>query len=111
MRIIFNIRKNRYEIQSTITIAARPLLASPPDGPRRVLPHYYAENLPAFGGDICELHGWSARSILESVEQQVWDAIILDAPTEAEIDLLEIRLNELDQLVDRFFIVESNRES
>ncbi|KAL5494773.1 hypothetical protein ACEPAI_235 [Sanghuangporus weigelae] len=100
---------NWYEIQSTITIAARPLLSSPPDGPRQILPHYYAENLPAFGDDICELHGWSPRSILESIEQQLWDAIILDAPTEAEIDLLEIRLNELDNLVDKFFIVESNR--
>ncbi|KAL5533749.1 hypothetical protein ACEPAG_209 [Sanghuangporus baumii] len=98
-----------YEIQSTITIAARPLLSSSPDGPRQILPHYYAENLPAFGDDICELHGWPPRTISESIEQQLWDAIILEGPTEAELDLLEIRLNELDNLVDKFFIVESNR--
>ena len=101
----------RYEIQSTLTIAVRPLVASPPEGPRRILPHFYAENLPAFGQDICELHGWSARSIMESIEHEMWDAIILDAPTEAEIELLEIRLVELDKLVDKFFIVESNRTS
>ncbi|KAL5519436.1 hypothetical protein ACEPAH_1119 [Sanghuangporus vaninii] len=98
-----------YEIQSTITIAARPLLSSPPDGPRQILTHYYAENPRAFGDYICELHGWSSRSMLESTEQQIWDAIILDAPTASEIDLLEIRLNELDNVVDKVFIVESNR--
>ena len=74
----------RYEIQSTLTIAVRPLVASPPEGPRRILPHFYAENLPAFGQDICELHGWSARSIMESIEHEMWDAIILDAARSGE---------------------------
>ncbi|EJC98781.1 glycosyl transferase, partial [Fomitiporia mediterranea MF3/22] len=99
----------RYEIQSTITIATRPLLSSPPAGPHHIIPHYYVNNLQLGDSNICELHGWTAHTIRESVEREVWDAIILDAPTAVEIDLLEIRMNELDKVVDKFFIVESNR--
>lgn len=99
----------RYEIQSTLTIASRPLWATPPDGPRRILPHFYAENLYVGGNEICELHGWESRSVMDMVEREMWDAIILDGPTDAELDLLEIRLNELAQVVDKVFIVESNR--
>lgn len=40
----------------------------------------------------------------------MWDAIILDGPTEADLDLLEIRMHELYEVVDKVFIVESNRK-
>lgn len=46
---------------------------------------------------------------MDMVEREMWDAVILDGPTDAELDLLEIRLNELAQVVDKVFIVESNR--
>lgn len=53
--------------------------------------------------DICALHGWGLR---EGAEPELWDAVILD--DEAELDLLEIRLHELDVVVDKWFIIESN---
>ncbi|KAI5120788.1 hypothetical protein M0805_002415 [Coniferiporia weirii] len=96
-----------YEIESTLTSAARPLWAVP-NGPKHVFPHFYAENIWV-GDEICELHGWSARPAAEAREREMWDAVILDAPTPAEVDLLEIRLNELAEVVDKVFIVESNR--
>ena len=60
--------------------------------------------------DICALHGWDARKPSDVQNREVWDAIILDGPTDAELDLLEIRLNELKDVVHKFYIVESNRE-
>lgn len=100
---------HRYEIRSTLSYASRPLWATPPDGPHRILPHFYAENLYVGGDEICELHGWTSRSVIDSIEREMWDAVILDGPTDAELDLLEIRLNELAEVVDKVFIVESNR--
>lgn len=44
----------------------------------------------------------------EADEREMWDALILDSPTEAELELLEIRLNELHEVVDKVFIIESN---
>jgi beta-1,4-mannosyl-glycoprotein beta-1,4-N-acetylglucosaminyltransferase len=50
---------------------------------------------------VCELHGWKARP---GPKVKVIDAILMST----ELDLLEIRMNELDHVVDRFYIVESN---
>jgi len=48
----------------------------------------------------CKMHGWPARN--QNI--RVIDAVLMSN----ELDLLEIRLNELDSVVDYFFIVESN---
>lgn len=54
------------------------------------------------GAHMCKVHGWSQRSAASST--RVLDAVLMSS----ELDLLEIRMNELDSVVDRFFIVESN---
>lgn len=50
----------------------------------------------------CNLHGWQKRKDEDKVK--VLDAVLMST----ELDLLEIRLNELDPVVDFFLIVESN---
>lgn len=52
-------------------------------------------------GDVCKLHGWKERP---GSKVKVLDAILVST----ELDLLEIRMNELDAVVDRFYIIESN---
>ncbi|KAL0072685.1 hypothetical protein AAF712_000448 [Marasmius tenuissimus] len=53
---------------------------------------------------MCSLHGWKERTAEGQRTVQVLDAVLMSS----ELDLLEIRLNELDSVVDWFFIVESN---
>lgn len=87
-----------YQIQNAISYASRPLWDKP-DGPTMFITHYYTEGLQ-FNDATCNLHGWAPRVR----EPEVWDAVIVSS----EMDLLEIRMNELDGVVDKFFIVESN---
>lgn len=49
---------------------------------------------------LCSLHGWSVRS----EPRRVFDAIIFSN----ELDLVEIRWNELKPYVTKFVIIESN---
>ncbi|KAI0028992.1 glycosyltransferase family 17 protein [Vararia minispora EC-137] len=86
-------------IRNTLSYASRPLWDSP-DGPREIIPHYHADGLEV-GPDVCALHGWAPRA----QEAEAWDAVLFSG----ELDLLEIRLHELSGVVDRFFILESNR--
>lgn len=74
-----------------------------------MLAHFHAEGLYP-GEETCLLHGWRHRKSVEIVQRELWDTIFLDDPTEAELDLLEIRAHALYEVVDKFFIVESNRE-
>lgn len=90
---------NRYQIQNAISYSTRPLWDKDA-GPSNVIPHYYAEGMK-FGPHMCKLHGWNQRS---NDQVRVFDAILMSS----ELDLLEIRMEELDPVVDRFFIVESN---
>jgi beta-1,4-mannosyl-glycoprotein beta-1,4-N-acetylglucosaminyltransferase len=71
-----------------------------PDGPSTIIPHYHAEGLVP-NSDVCQLHGWKARS---GAAPPVWDAVLFTT----ELDLLEIRWHELNDVVDKFFIVENN---
>ena len=91
----------QYQIRNTISYATRPLWDSD-TAPKDVIPHYYAEGIN-IDAHMCSLHGWSERKTSSS-SIQVLDAVLMSS----ELDLLEIRLNELDPVVDRFFIVESN---
>ena len=52
--------------------------------------------------NTCQLHGWKERQ--EKGVLKVLDAVLMSS----ELDLLEIRMNELDSVVDYFLIVESN---
>ncbi|KAG9077440.1 hypothetical protein FS749_010668, partial [Ceratobasidium sp. UAMH 11750] len=90
----------RYQIQNAISYASRPLWDTP-DGPRQLVSHFYAPGVEPSSA-ICKLHGYSPRVDVEGKE--VWDAVLLST----ELDLLEIRMNELDGVVDRFFVIESD---
>ncbi|KZV93685.1 glycosyltransferase family 17 protein [Exidia glandulosa HHB12029] len=87
-----------YQLKNLISYASRPLWDKP-DGPTTILAHYHADGvLP--DANLCALHGWEART----AEPEVWDAVLFTT----ELDLLEIRWNELDAVVDKFFILENN---
>lgn len=75
----------------------RPLWESPPK-PFHVIPHYYNENVSK--ARLCELHGWRER---ES-PRRVFDAVLFSN----ELDILNIRWNELSPYVTEFVLLESN---
>ncbi|XP_073034032.1 uncharacterized protein [Primulina eburnea] len=75
----------------------RPIWDNPPP-PFEHLPHYYAENVSM--GNLCNLHGWSLRS----EPRRVFDGIIFSN----ELDMLEIRWNELYPYINKFVILEAN---
>ena len=87
-------------IRNFLSYSTRPLWDKPL-GPHDTLPHYYAEGI-AFDAHLCALHHWNPRD--ENDLPEVWDAVLFSS----ELDLLEIRMNELDDVVDYFLIVESN---
>ncbi|KXN85316.1 Beta-1,4-mannosyl-glycoprotein 4-beta-N-acetylglucosaminyltransferase [Leucoagaricus sp. SymC.cos] len=90
----------QYQIRNTLSYASRPLWDTD-EGPSEVLPHFYSEGLN-MDSHTCTLHGWSERKDKDNVK--VLDAVLMST----ELDLLEIRLNELGSIVDNFLIVESN---
>ncbi|KAL8497927.1 hypothetical protein ACS0TY_021322 [Phlomoides rotata] len=75
----------------------RPIWDNPPPEFEHI-PHYYAENVSM--SYLCRLHGWSLRP----EPRLVFDAIIFSH----ELDLLEIRWNELHPYVSKFVILEAN---
>ena len=79
-------------------------LSRPSSASRHILPHYYSEGIDV-NQQVCQLHGWNLRDTSQS--RELWDAILFNN----ELDFLEIRLHELDVVVDKFFIIESNRTS
>ncbi|KAL1660921.1 glycosyltransferase family 17 protein [Schizophyllum commune] len=102
LALIYLISANQYQIRNTLSYATRPLWDTA-DGPKHIIPHYYAEGL-GFNEHTCSLHGWPEREQNERNALKVIDAVLMSS----ELDLLEVRLNELDSVVDRFFILESN---
>ncbi|TRM69180.1 glycosyltransferase family 17 protein [Schizophyllum amplum] len=100
--LLYLISQNHYQIRNTLSYATRPLWDTA-DGPKHVVPHYYADGL-GYGEGTCHLHGWPQREENERNALKVIDAVLMSS----ELDLLEVRLNELDSVVDRFFILESN---
>jgi beta-1,4-mannosyl-glycoprotein beta-1,4-N-acetylglucosaminyltransferase len=96
--LFFFVGSNRYQLKNTLSYATRPLW-DVADGPKNVIPHYYAEGMQ-MDAHACSLHGWKKRE----QDPLIMDAVLMSS----ELDLLEIRMNELDSVVDRFFIIESN---
>ncbi|KAK1232157.1 hypothetical protein PQX77_004705 [Marasmius sp. AFHP31] len=96
------VSQNWYRFRNFIPYLTRPVWDTP-DGPTNIIPHYYTEGLP-LDQYMCSLHGWKERTEEGERTVQVLDAVLMSS----ELDLLEIRLNELDSVVDWFFIVESN---
>ncbi|KAI3866243.1 hypothetical protein MKX03_000071 [Papaver bracteatum] len=75
----------------------RPLWDVAP-APFNHIPHYYGENVSMY--QLCALHFLSLRS----EPHRVFDAVIFSH----ELDLLELRWNELDPYITKFIILESN---
>ena len=98
--ILYYVFENHYQIKNALSYATRPLWDAA-DGPKEVIPHYYAEAMK-MDSHACQLHGWKEREDQGNIK--VMDAVLMSS----ELDLLEIRMNELDSVVDNFFIVESN---
>lgn len=96
----YYISQNHYQLKNTLSYATRPLWDKD-DGPSNIIPHYFADGMVA-DENMCKLHNWKLRDNIKNTK--VLDAILMSS----ELDLLEIRLNELDPVVDRFFIIESN---
>lgn len=86
-----------FTYREKISYFFRPLWDKPPP-PFQYLPHYYAENVSI--EHLCKLHGWSIRS----QPRRLFDGIIFNN----EVDLLEIRWQELNPYVTKFVILESN---
>ena len=98
--VLFAIVQNQYQIKNIFSYTTRPLWDKNA-GPNDVIPHYYGEGLK-MDANTCQLHGWKERQ--EKTNFKVLDAVLMSS----ELDLLEIRMNELDPVVDYFLIVESN---
>lgn len=98
--LIHLIIQYHYQIKNTLSYATRPLWDKA-EGPTDIIPHYYAEGME-MDQNACQLHRWNRREGNKDV--QVMDAVLMSS----EVDLLEIRMNELDSVVDKFFIIESN---
>ncbi|KAH0589119.1 hypothetical protein H2248_004887 [Termitomyces sp. 'cryptogamus'] len=90
----------QYQIKNILSYATRPLWDEA-DGPKNIISHYYAEGMN-MDYHACQLHGWKEREARGNTK--VMDAVLMSS----ELDLLEIRMNELDSVVDNFFIIESN---
>ncbi|KAF8938980.1 glycosyl transferase family 17 protein [Dissophora ornata] len=79
----------------------RPIWDKRQDPFNKVLVHHYAEGMSM--QERCEAHGWTLAP-QDSTPPQVYDAVIFSV----ELDMLEIRIQELWDVVDKFVIVESN---
>lgn len=99
--LFYFISQYRYQLQNTLSYATRPLW-DVADGPKNVITHYYAEGMN-MDAHACQLHHWPVRAG-GTRDVRVVDSILMSS----ELDLLEIRLNTLDSVVDQFFIIESN---
>lgn len=98
--LLFLAVQNQYQIRNLLSYATRPLWDKA-DGPKEIIPHFYAEGMP-MDAHTCKLHGWEKRD--EGTSLRMLDAILMSS----ELDLLEIRMEELDSVVDHFIIIESN---
>eukprot|EP01018_Ginkgo_biloba_P031137 Gb_23410 [translate_table: standard] len=81
-----------------ISYILRPIWDTPPK-PFHHVRHYYAENVSM--EHLCYLHGWRVRQI----PRRVFDAVLFSN----ELDMLEIRWQELLPLVTKFVILESDK--
>ncbi|KAF9522569.1 glycosyltransferase family 17 protein [Crepidotus variabilis] len=93
---------NTHMVIETLSSSTRPLWDHN-DAPSRVIAHFHSDGLTV-NEDVCKLHGWKARSVINKANLKVLDAVLMSS----ELELLEIRMNELDDVVDYFLILESN---
>ena len=88
-----------HDVRDTLSYSTRPLWDAP-EVPARLLPHLQAAGVADVDAAACARHGWALRP----QRARVVDATLLST----EIEMLEIRLAELDEHVDLFVVVESD---
>lgn len=88
----------RYNVQDTLSYTTRPLWDTS-EVPQMKIPHIHAAGVSTNNSDACKRHGWRQNN----VSRKVWDATLINT----ELDLYEIRLQELWDSVDAFLVVES----
>ncbi|KAF8176521.1 glycosyltransferase family 17 protein [Pholiota molesta] len=93
---LYGIVQNQYQLKNLLSYSTRPLWDKN-TGPNEIIPHFYSEGLQ-MDAHTCNLHGFTERR--EKGNIKVLDAVLMSN----ELDLLEIRLNELDSVVDYFLI-------
>jgi beta-1,4-mannosyl-glycoprotein beta-1,4-N-acetylglucosaminyltransferase len=99
--IVFSLLNYAWWIMHFATNVTRPIWDK-----NLIKEHNSFEFVPFFGAkmenrsQMCELHGWKLRE----KKLKVYDSFLFSS----ELDLLEIRLNELDPVVDHFIILEAN---
>ncbi|GAA6012494.1 hypothetical protein JCM11491_004350 [Sporobolomyces phaffii] len=86
--------------RGAVAYSLRPLWDRP-EAPSMLIPHLYADHLEP--EELCRLHHWRVRDDGNRT-REVWDAVIFST----EVDLLLVRLDELNPLVDKFFILDSD---
>ncbi|PPQ93716.1 hypothetical protein CVT25_013056 [Psilocybe cyanescens] len=98
--VLYAVAHNQYQLKNLLSYSTRPLWDSN-SGPSEIITHFYGDGL-RMDDHTCKLHGWATRPRKENVK--VLDAVLMSN----ELDLLEIRMHELDSVADYFLIVESN---
>ncbi|KAF9919578.1 hypothetical protein BGZ65_012011, partial [Modicella reniformis] len=71
----------------------------------QIIVHHYAEGMTL--KDRCEAHGWTVRletTTTTIIPPKFYDAVIFSV----ELDMLEIRIREMWDVIDKFVILESN---
>ncbi|KAI8813944.1 glycosyl transferase [Cladochytrium replicatum] len=81
------------------TYFIRPVWDRETNAPRNIIVHYDAPSLQP--QQRCQLHGWQLRTD----EVRVFDAFMVGY----ELDLVEIRLRELFEVVEKFVVLEGDR--
>eukprot|EP01117_Protostelium_nocturnum_P019816 TRINITY_DN8681_c0_g1_i2.p1 TRINITY_DN8681_c0_g1~~TRINITY_DN8681_c0_g1_i2.p1 ORF type:complete len:340 (+),score=74.33 TRINITY_DN8681_c0_g1_i2:447-1466(+) len=89
------------ELKLQLGYLTRPIWDQKSNRMFELIPHYYSENQNITKREWCEMHGWRQR---EGETRKVIDVLIFSI----ELDLLEIRLRELNDHVDLFIIIETD---
>lgn len=96
--VCFVIYPYRYNLHDTLSYSTRPSWDRP-QGPQQAIAHLQAPKVPANDDAACQRHSWQLRNSTHLL----WDATLIST----ELDMLEIRLRELWEIVDKFIILES----
>lgn len=97
--LLFLAAPYRHDAQDLLSYSTRPLWDKS-EAPQQMLAHLQSPKVQANDTAACVRHGWKLRS---SPKPLLWDATLFST----ELDLLEIRLTELWDVVDQFFVLES----
>ncbi|KAH8915302.1 glycosyltransferase family 17 protein [Atractiella rhizophila] len=88
-----------HRIHNTLSYVTRPLWDSSP-APSQPIHHFYAQPAEVGTAEWCALHGWKMRD----KEAMVVDATLISS----EVELMQVRMRELEDVVDVWVVVESN---